>query len=459
MRRLKGNLSQKALNRIKRNLKRHKKHYPEYKRNIWHNMLPLLRHILPAVLPFGVLSLAVTGLLWPTHCQAQVLDEIGIETTDIDTSQVQTLRADIDALAFFRDNEYNTNIQNGYSLPGVRLTPHLAYTPIRQINIEAGASMLFFNGANKYPCFVYHDIATWKGNQYQPGTHVVPWVRLQAAFKHIDIVLGNIYGTTNHQLLRPLYNSEQVISADPEMGVQLLVKTKHFDMDTWMNWQSYQFELDTHQEAFTVGLSSKTKWNICNAEFYTPIQLVIQHRGGEQDRTNMGVQTICNGAFGLALRKNYNTWFNGFDAQIAALGCYQQAGKLWPFDLGFSGYAGLKTSFWNHFNLVADYTYTPRQFVSLYGNPFYSSISIKHGGTVEREDGSIEGQYDYTYSKMHNLRIELDYHYTFAKHYTLGVDAELYAMNAAKQENTVNFSFGIYLHVNPTITIKKFKKQ
>ena len=54
---------------------------------------------------------------------------------DTDSIEMKTLYLDVDALAFFKDNEFDGNIAKGYTLPGVRLTPHLAY---RSAGIEFG---------------------------------------------------------------------------------------------------------------------------------------------------------------------------------------------------------------------------------------------------------------------------------------------------------------------------------
>lgn len=458
----------------------------EYRLNPLRRILPFLRHLLPLVI--GVHALPIIGTLSflaiPTVSDAQVLDEAFTEDTDIKSLPERSLRLDIDATGFFRDNEYQSEVQNGYSLPGVRLTPHIAYNPLKQINIEAGASMLFFNGANRYPCFAYHDIAIWKGNQYQRGCHVLPWVRMQASFKHIDIIAGNIYGASNHQLITPLYNAEQNISADPEMGVQILLHRPHILLDTWLNWQSYIFETDTHQEAFTVGTTAKILWNKQNAHnswfsfrrkpkisLYTPVQLVIQHRGGEQDITNFGVQTICNASIGLGLKwkDNRKFWHKGLtelDAQVNGLACYQQSGKLWPFETGFATHTGIHTKWFNHLHLGADYVYIPKQFVSMYGNPFYSSISIKYGGTQINDEGTICGNYNYQYEQLHNFHCHIGYQYTFAQAYTLGADAELFHLRSNKRTSLdgneklreTNFSFGLYLKISPSIILKQFKR-
>lgn len=441
-----------------------------YNSNHWGRVLHTRFRLFPAM--------CMAILMWiqlPVRIHAQLLKDIFIEETCIDSLPTKSLRLDVDALGFFRDNEYETEIQNGYSLPGVRLNPHLAYNPIQNINIEAGASMLFFNGANKYPCFAYHDIGVWKGNQYQHGCHVLPWVRLQASFKHLDVILGNIYGGSNHHLITPLFNPEQNISTDPEMGVQILLHRPHVNLDVWMNWQSYIFETDTHQEAFTVGTSTQILWGKQKTiSFYTPVQLVIQHRGGEQDKTSTGVQTICNASTGLGIKwqpskirdnataSKQKETFNYIDAQINALACYQQSGRLWPFDTGFAWHIGVASKWFNHLTLGIDYMNAPKQFVSVYGNPFYSTISLKHGGTTINNDGTLSGKYTHQYNGTSNIRLGVDYQYTFAKAYTLGVDAEFFKLNSKncindkEKLNDISFSFGIYFRVSPSFLLKKF---
>ena len=85
---------------------------------------------------------------------------------------------------------------------------------------------------------------------------------------HVNIVLGDIYGGANHNLIEPLYNPELNLTADPEAGLQLLYDSRRFDLDVWVNWESFIFREDTHQEAFTVGLSGRYKLNDPDARFH-----------------------------------------------------------------------------------------------------------------------------------------------------------------------------------------------
>ena len=62
-------------------------------------------------------------------------------------------------------------------------------------------------------------------------------------------------GGANHNLILPLYNPETLLTTDPEKGFQTIIRTHHWKMDAWIDWQSFIYEMDKHQEAFTVGMS------------------------------------------------------------------------------------------------------------------------------------------------------------------------------------------------------------
>ncbi len=85
---------------------------------------------------------------------AQMWDQLAKSSYRIRQSDLRALRVEVDALTFFRDNEYSSKLTKGYSLPGLWLEPKLVYTPLSQIELELGAHALIFNGANKYPCYV-----------------------------------------------------------------------------------------------------------------------------------------------------------------------------------------------------------------------------------------------------------------------------------------------------------------
>jgi len=361
----------------------------------------------------------------------------------IDSADVKALRVEIDNLSFFHDNEYTGKLMNGYSLPGLWIQPKLTFNPIRQIGLELGLHALIFNGANKYPCYAYHDIGRWKGEQYQSGAHLLPWFRAKAQFRYLTVVLGDIYGGQNHRLIEPLSNPELNLSQDPEMGIQLLWDRPHLHADIWLNWQSYIFETDTHQEAFTVGMNWMISYNRPESrlKWFTPVQLVIQHRGGEQNIAMRGVQTICNAGAGVRMLYDTNRKvLKNIGAEANMLAAYQQKGELWPFKTGFADHVGMNLDFWNQMDVKAGYVFSPKHFISLYGNPLFNTVSQKDGTS---------------YNGNHTLYAGISYHRIIARHYVIGAQAQAYQTWLPGAQNMA-FDFGLYLRVNPSILIRKW---
>ena len=373
----------------------------------------------------------------------------------LQSADTRTLSFELDALTFFKDNEYEGEQSRGYSLPGMQLQPKLTYQPLDAIRLEAGLHALIFDGANKYPCYAYHDIGRWKGGQYQHGAHVLPYFRAQAQLGKVAFVFGDIYGGANHGVMEPLMNPEVNLTQDPEMGFQLLADLPRWHMDAWLNWQSYIFETDTHQEAFTVGVSQRIQLNGSqNAiHVYIPVDILVQHRGGEQDTTSLGVQTITNGGVGLGMRwKAGGRVLRSLTAEAAVLGCWQQKDQLWPFDAGIGGSISVAADFVKEFRAFAGF-FAARDFVSLYGAPFYSTLSQKEPGA--------------RFSRLLTPHVGLEWHHTFARDYTLGAKVDAYPLAAGRLTHADgrvepatfanNFSFGVYLRCRPHFLLKRFR--
>lgn len=390
-----------------------------------------------------------------TGGQAQIADRLYKTDYKIDPNKKGELRLEIDNLSFFRDNEYAGGVMDGYSLPGLWIQPKAAYYPLENIKLEAGVHMLRYWGANKYPNMAYQDIAVWKGDQYQHGLHVLPFFRAQIAVsKQVNIVLGDIYGGANHQLIDPLYSPELNLTDDPEAGLQLLYSAKPADVDIWVNWQSFIFRKDIHQEAFIVGLSTRFKLNAPDSRFhfYLPLQGVIQHRGGEIDTIyTHSVQTLMNGAIGIGgIWNTHRSVVKQVNVELDGTGYYQQAGVLWPFDQGAGFYARASADIYD-FRVKTSY-FAGHNFISMLGLPFYGAVSTKKEGV--------------TYRNPQLVYFGLEYSRSFGKGYALGIDVDVYqrlAGSAADPEKgmyreggSTSFSFGISFRIHPSFLIKKF---
>ena len=372
----------------------------------------------------------------------------------LDSLKKKELRLEIDNMFFFKDNEFESSVLKGYTLPGLWVNPKLAYMPTSNLKFEAGAYMLMYSGAYKYPNYAYQDIAKWKGGHYQNGAHILPFFRGQLALGRFNIVMGNLYGGSNHHLILPLYNPELDFTADPESGIQFLYDAPRFHLDAWVNWQSFIFETDTHQEAFIAGITSEILFNSSKSRWhwYMPVQFVAQHRGGEQDDTS-NVETFMNGAIGLGLTWNVNgSKLRRINWEVDALGYYQQAGELWPFDSGLGWYTKAGFDF-RYLSLHAG-AFTCKEFISLLGSPFFGAVSTKHKG------GYYEGHPYTAFLSMEYLR-------TSSKHYSFSINGDVYYSVPGKlvledgstrkdQSKNICFSIGAYLNFDLSFLLKKF---
>lgn len=377
----------------------------------------------------------------------------------LDSARTRSLYLDIDNLLFFKNNEFDGTVMKGYTLPGAWVNPKVAYQPLPSLKVEAGVYMLMYSGAYKYPNYAYQDISKWKGRHYQNGIHMLPYFRGQLKLGNFNIVLGDLYGGYNHRLMMPMYNPELNLTADPESGFQLLYDDTHFHLDTWINWQSFIFDEDTHQEAFIAGLSSEVRFNSQQSKLhlYLPAQVVLQHRGGEQDDDTGNVQTLMNSAVGLGLLWNVGeTGLRRLNWETSWLGYYQQAGTLWPFDYGMGVYTRLKADFkyWS----VQTGAFTCDEFISLLGNPHFGAVSTKYMG----------GYYD---ERPFTGFLVVDYSRTYAKLYSFGVKGEMYyqrynrlvydgdeTQNKSRKHN-LGISLGVYLRLNLSFLLKNFRQE
>ena len=374
----------------------------------------------------------------------------------IDSASCGELRLNFDALCFFRDNEYKGCLSKGYTLPGYRLQPTVSYQPLRNLRVEVGVSMLHYWGANKYPNLNYSDIATWKGDQTQTGFHLLPFFNVQLAVsRNFNLILGNIYGGANHRLIEPLYNQENALSADPEMGVQMQWQTKPLDFDVWVNWESFIFDKDTHQEAFTFGLSTRFKANRPErrTHVYFPLQVVMQHRGGEinPDAEQRQVKTWMNAAAGVGVTIHTdNAVLTRLNAEADVAYYRQMTGALLPFDNGKGVYLKAEADIWR-FCLRGAY-WDSSKFISIFGNPLYGSVGIHNR--------------DFQMQRNRTVCAQLSYAQELGKGFSWGVQADVFNTlptdnfvvgdKVYNNNNKVSLAAGIYLRVKPTFLLKRF---
>lgn len=375
------------------------------------------------------------------------------------------LMLEVDNASFFKDNEWNGDVTTGYTLPGLWLQPKVVYTAIPELRLEAGIHTLLYSGSTKYPNTIYQDIAIWKGNQYQDGTHLMPYFRANIQLNKLHLILGNLYGGSNHRLPDPLFSSELNLTSDPEAGVQLLYDTKRMHTDVWCNWQSFIFKGDTHQESFIFGLSSQ--YSLLSAHYgkqtsndplVLTLSLLAHHRGGEIDSTATGINTLMNGSLGLTYSHNANLpWLRSWSLGTHLLGYIQQAGILWPIDKGWALYAQANATFAHGFSAKLGYQ-TTHNFISILSYPYYGCMSLK----AQHKDA--------TYKSPQLITARLDWSHPFRHDYAIGVRAEMFHFmpggqlihpdaSAFPQQSSTSLSFGLFLKANLLFRLQRINKR
>lgn len=379
-----------------------------------------------------------------------------VPTARLDSAATRTLALDIDATLFFRNDEFASPLQTGYTLPGFRICPAVSYTPVPQVRIEAGLYALKFWGTDRYPNLAYLDLPQWTGGNTARGFHLLPHLRAAMSTKWgLTAVLGTLYGGASHHLPEPLYASELNLTADPEAGVQLLYENKRLHADMWLNWESFIYRGSRHQEAFMFGLSSRVRYTRPTSaiDLYSPVALLIQHRGGEIDDTETGIQTLLNAQIGVGIsHRMHRRWFGGIGVEASLLAYRQLAGELWPHRDGTAWYVDARATLISGLTVDASWMRSDR-FISLMEYPLYGTLSTRSTPEV--------------FHTVSTLHAGVDYHYTFSPGYTLGADADIYFQPAltgttlstglpVHHAASTSYTFGVYMRICPSFLLKRF---
>ncbi len=320
---------------------------------------------------------------------AQLYTSSFYEDCNIDTNSINSLNFRIENSNFFKNNEYFNYIVEGYTLTGWLLTPKLIYYPFKNTKIETGFHFLKYSGIEKF-------------------TKAIPTLRLQyQASKSIDIIIGNIYGSTNHKIIEPIFKYEYYFTDNIENGLQFLFDKKKYKGDIWINWQQFIFKGDDAQEIFTLGLSNKFIINPLNNKhkFHIPIQSIFLHKGGQINETNKSLLTHNNSAFGIGYSffldrtlidkittEHFYVIFNDMSTT-----------KQYAYTQGYGLYSKLNFHIKN-INLNLSWWYSD-SYISKRGHPIYQSHSTIYTHYNEKNRALISCKMNYEKNIINGLDI------------------------------------------------------
>lgn len=326
---------------------------------------------------------------------------------------------------FIHNNEYFNNLYDGYTYLGYLFSPKLIFQPSPKIKLQAGWFFIKYSGRDEF----------WRS---------VPWFSCQYKFsKNVDLLLGNIHGTVEHNLIEPLYSFDKHFTNNPEQGVQFLGNFKHFEGDLWLNWENFIVPGDTFQEQFTLATTSKIKFYKPENKlrFSIPLQGMATHKGGQGGTNSSFLQTYFNTASGFELEylpslnskkrfgtKNYFVTYN--DASDSSFQYYSK---------GYGIYCNLFAKVGN-FDFMAGYWYS-EHFIATRGEFLFQSVSNKYTIWWEPNKQLITSKLQFSHNINNGIK--------------LAIRAETY-YDVIRYN--FDFSYSFYLTINEDFFLKKISR-
>jgi hypothetical protein len=325
---------------------------------------------------------------------------------------------------YFKNNYYYNNFEVGYKEIGWFLQPTLQYCPTGDTRLSAGVHMLKYSGLEGL-------------------TRFTPVVSFQYRMTEgIDLIIGTIYGTTNHKLIEPIFQFDRYNTNHVENGFQFLFDKKHVWSDLWMNWETFIFDRSPIQEQFTVGTSTQVKLTDPDNNFQVliPLQTLIAHKGGMHTIVEAHVQTYFNYVYGIDLEYKLggkifqNLAFRGYMANYKDLSIvreqpYTSGTGLYPNILIEGKFLDLMLGYWK-----------AQRFIATRGEYLFQSVS--------------EVDSSFTEAQRRLLTFKLALHHTIGKGIEVGARLESYM--DLKHRN-IDYNYTLFISFNHRIFLHELK--
>ena len=235
----------------------------------------------------------------------------------------------------------------------------LEYHAGRDTRLRAGVHLLKYSGLGRYhqavPLFSFH-------HRFYSG---------------LEMVFGSLYGALDHELIEPLYAFDRVFTHHNESGLQFLVDLDFIKADIWVNWERFIFSGDPFREEFTAGFSSRVPLigNDGPLRVEVPLQVLVNHKGGQIDTSGERMQNLVNFAGGVHVELDVDhSFINMVSFRGYMAGFKDLSNELrYPWDNGRGFYPNLVvTTRW--LEAGAGY-WAGRRFVAPRGEPLFQSVS------------------------------------------------------------------------------------
>jgi hypothetical protein len=369
------------------------------------------------------LAVAVIFMLFSAISgSAQLNNRVFEDRMTVEEADSGKLFLGLNALGFFKNNEYVRTIIDGYTLFGYQFQPYLSYNIAKNIRIDAGAYFQKDFGNSNFSTTAPIFAIKWKKREY-------------------SVIFGNLESSLNHRLIEPLYDFERMLNNRLETGVQMQVNREDLFVDIWIDWQYMQYWRDTKQEQLVAGLSAQKRiLTAGNSTFSIPVQVITRHQGGQLDMAGLPIQTLVNSAIGL----NWSLASNGMIRGITLNGFYLYDKDLTnarqAYQDGDGVYVNGTLSTKYGLDIMASY-WKGNEFMSFEGGKIYPAVSYFDPNRIQPKPNLMILRFLYDYKIADNLYLTLRYE----PYYDLSF-------------KTFQYSYGLYVNYRDRYFLAKRKK-
>lgn len=274
--------------------------------------------------------------------------------------------ADLDAVFFFKNNEYFAPAAEGYTLPGYLVRPTLTWGGDR-LAITGGLQALQYGGMDKARHVRLFAAARWQAADF------------------LSIQMGCLPGPASHAIHEAVQDPELQLTEKPELGLQLSVRRPRLTAEAWVNWRKFIFIGDTVPERFTAGVKAViAPRSQSRAAFTLPASLVFEHVGGQISDYDEPMQSLANVTLSptLTISSDSSRFVRSVAFAAHLFAFHTMAGSdVRPFDDGWAVNPEVRVVA-KHLEAAVGY-FHGHDFFSMRGNPLFWSISNYDAGFYE----------------------------------------------------------------------------
>ncbi len=320
-------------------------------------------------------------------------------------------------LNYLRDYEYFSPILEGYTLCGSIVQPAITFNPSAKVSFSGGV-------------FIQQNFG-------DDSLRIRPTFLLTIRNSTNDLSFGNYRNTEGHQLIEPLWFSDNLITDNIENGFNLKQKFNHIELNNWIDWNRSIKKGSKFQEKVFGGITSNIfPLKNFNSIIIIPLQTCIEHTGGQinEPDTSFFVTTVLNADIGIkSVIKNIKTkiLFNEFSVETYYVFYkefspnphlqFTKGNGIWAkTTLKSKNGMGIEFAFWQG-----------NDFISSKGNALMQSVS------------SVYPDNNYSEKKRKLLFFTLKFEKEVAQHINLLLSAEPYYDLGNKL-----LEYGIHFHLN-----------